>query len=63
MELHPGKLPPEIDPSLEPPNDLPKTTPPSSQYRYDRTPIYAELTYVDFISRSYSWTYSLTKPL
>ncbi|KKA23327.1 Dimethylaniline monooxygenase [Rasamsonia emersonii CBS 393.64] len=40
----PGKLPPEIDPPLEIPQNLPATTPPSSQERYDRTPIYAELT-------------------
>ncbi|PSN73391.1 FAD/NAD(P)-binding domain-containing protein [Corynespora cassiicola Philippines] len=44
FELNPGKLPPEIDPPLKPPATLPTTTKPSMQYRYDRTPIYSELT-------------------
>ncbi|KAF2099453.1 putative dimethylaniline monooxygenase [Rhizodiscina lignyota] len=44
IELHPGKLPPEVDTPLKIPKTVPRTTPPSSQYRYDRTPIYAELT-------------------
>ncbi|KAF2658833.1 putative dimethylaniline monooxygenase [Lophiostoma macrostomum CBS 122681] len=42
--LHPGKLPTETDPPLKTPARLPTTTPPSPQYRYDRTPIYADLT-------------------
>jgi hypothetical protein len=43
-ELFPGKLPPYVDPSLEIPRDLPHITAPSSQHRYDRTPIYEGLT-------------------
>ncbi|KAF2107995.1 putative dimethylaniline monooxygenase [Lophiotrema nucula] len=42
--LHPGKLPPAVDPPLHIPNALPQTTRPTSQYRYDRTPIYSNLT-------------------
>lgn len=44
FQLYPGKLPPETDPQLAIPNGLPKTTTPSPQERYDRTPIYAGLT-------------------
>ncbi|KAK3937935.1 dimethylaniline monooxygenase [Diplogelasinospora grovesii] len=40
----PGELPPQTDPPLEIPNDLPRTTPSTSQERYDKTPIYADLT-------------------
>ncbi|KAI9707837.1 MAG: hypothetical protein M1820_004442 [Bogoriella megaspora] len=43
-ELHPGKLPPEVDPPLSIPKHLPQTTPPTTQDRHDRTPIYKELT-------------------
>lgn len=44
MPIHPGKLPPEIDRPLDVPDNLPAVAPPSPQYRYDKTPIYAELT-------------------
>ncbi|KAI1617318.1 dimethylaniline monooxygenase (N-oxide forming) [Exophiala viscosa] len=40
----PGASPPDIDPPLTIPDTLPKTTAPSSQERFDRTPIYDDLT-------------------
>ncbi|KUL89853.1 hypothetical protein ZTR_02960 [Talaromyces verruculosus] len=40
----PGKLPPDIDPPLRIPDALPRTTEPSLQERWDKTPIYDELT-------------------
>ncbi|KAK4170147.1 hypothetical protein QBC43DRAFT_348581 [Cladorrhinum sp. PSN259] len=40
----PGALAPEIDPPLKPPENLPRTTPPSKQERYSQTPIYSSLT-------------------
>lgn len=43
-EPQPGKLPPDIDPQLRIPDDLPRTTQPSPQERWDKTPIYDELT-------------------
>ncbi|KAH8881341.1 putative dimethylaniline monooxygenase [Thozetella sp. PMI_491] len=42
--LHPGALPPQIDKPLNIPSKLPTTTAPSCQERYDKTPVYAELT-------------------
>ncbi|KAJ9272661.1 hypothetical protein DTO212C5_1388 [Paecilomyces variotii] len=44
LRPRPGALPTEIDPPLEIPKDLPTTTPPSSQERYEKTPIHEELT-------------------
>ena len=44
IELHPGKLPPDVDPPLELPGRLPQTTPPNRRQRYASTPIYEELT-------------------
>ncbi|KAI1472353.1 FAD/NAD(P)-binding domain-containing protein [Daldinia caldariorum] len=44
LEVHPGKLPPEVDPPLEIPKDLPQTTPPNQQERFSKTPIYNSLT-------------------
>ncbi|KAF2638802.1 FAD/NAD(P)-binding domain-containing protein [Massarina eburnea CBS 473.64] len=43
-QLYPGKLPPNTDPPLKIPERFPATTTPSEQTRYDRTPIYSELT-------------------
>ncbi|KAF1955038.1 FAD/NAD(P)-binding domain-containing protein [Byssothecium circinans] len=43
-QLHPGKLPPDIDPPLKAPSSFPSATAPSGQARFDRTPIYSELT-------------------
>ena len=56
-ELYPGKLPPDIDRPLEVPDELPQTTPPSAQYRYDTTPIYRDLTCVAALAET---TYKLT---
>ncbi|KAH8655135.1 hypothetical protein BGZ60DRAFT_459846 [Tricladium varicosporioides] len=44
LSLQPGGLPPDIDPPLKIPNNLPKTTPPNEQERYTQTPIYSSLT-------------------
>lgn len=44
LKLHPGALPPETDPSLHIPDHLPQTTAPNKQERFDRTPIYDDLT-------------------
>ncbi|CAI6337920.1 unnamed protein product [Periconia digitata] len=44
-QLHPGKLPPDVDLRLDIPNDgFPTFTAPSEQQRFDRTPIYSGLT-------------------
>ncbi|KAI9049658.1 hypothetical protein LZ554_006683 [Drepanopeziza brunnea f. sp. 'monogermtubi'] len=42
--LTPGGLPPDIDPPLRVPSDLPRTTSPNDQERYHLTPIYSSLT-------------------
>ncbi|ORY06365.1 hypothetical protein BCR34DRAFT_632247 [Clohesyomyces aquaticus] len=44
LPVLPGKLPPEVDPRLDIPNDLPKTTAPCKQERYSQTPVYNSLT-------------------
>ncbi|EXJ76958.1 hypothetical protein A1O3_10115 [Capronia epimyces CBS 606.96] len=44
LKIVPGALPPDIDRPLTIPDGLPKTTTPSSQERFERTPIYDELT-------------------
>ncbi|KAF2025141.1 FAD/NAD(P)-binding domain-containing protein [Setomelanomma holmii] len=44
IRLLPGMNPPMTDPPLKVPSNLPRIIEPASQQRYDRTPIYAELT-------------------
>ncbi|OTB12804.1 hypothetical protein K445DRAFT_369111 [Daldinia sp. EC12] len=44
LEVHPGKLPPDVDPPLEIPKELPQITPPNQQERFSKTPIYNSLT-------------------
>ncbi|KAI0121389.1 hypothetical protein BJ170DRAFT_644688 [Xylariales sp. AK1849] len=44
LPVHPGRLPPEIDPPLNIPNTLPCVVPPSQQERYAQTPVYESLT-------------------
>ncbi|XDG07450.1 hypothetical protein ABKA04_007065 [Annulohypoxylon sp. FPYF3050] len=44
LKVQPGKLPPEIDPPLEIPKDLPQTTAPDQRERFSKTPIYNSLT-------------------
>lgn len=44
LQLLPGALPPETDSPLEIPDNLPRTTTPNKQERFDRTPIYDDLT-------------------
>ncbi|KAF3764242.1 FAD/NAD(P)-binding domain-containing protein [Cryphonectria parasitica EP155] len=44
LPIEPGKLPPEIDPPLSIPNNLPRITAPSEQERYSQTPVYNSLT-------------------
>ncbi|KAI1803770.1 FAD/NAD(P)-binding domain-containing protein [Daldinia bambusicola] len=44
LELHPGKLPPEVDPPLEIPKNLPQMITPNQQERFSKTPIYNSLT-------------------
>ncbi|KAF2009660.1 putative dimethylaniline monooxygenase [Aaosphaeria arxii CBS 175.79] len=44
VTLKPGKLPLEIDPPLQLPSHLPVDTPPTTQHRWSKTPIYSELT-------------------
>ncbi|KAH6612416.1 dimethylaniline monooxygenase (N-oxide forming), partial [Boeremia exigua] len=43
-QLFPGKDPPEVDPPLKVPSNLPAAVAPSEQTRFDRTPIYDGLT-------------------
>ena len=50
--LLPGMLAPEFDSELRIPKHLPRTTPPNSQYRYETTPIYADLTCVKALYES-----------
>ncbi|KAH7374663.1 hypothetical protein B0T11DRAFT_344394 [Plectosphaerella cucumerina] len=42
--VHPGKLAPEIDPTLDKPPSLPATLKPNRQQRWTHTPIYGSLT-------------------
>ncbi|KAI0848154.1 FAD/NAD(P)-binding domain-containing protein [Daldinia vernicosa] len=44
LEVHPGKLPPDVDPPLEIPKELPQITQPNQQERFSKTPIYDSLT-------------------
>ncbi|KAF4624022.1 hypothetical protein G7Y89_g14154 [Cudoniella acicularis] len=44
LPIIPGSLPPDLDPPLRIPNDLPKVTSPSEQERFAETPIYSSLT-------------------
>ncbi|KAI2466479.1 putative dimethylaniline monooxygenase [Annulohypoxylon bovei var. microspora] len=44
LELQPGKLPPDVDPALELPPDLPQVTAPDQRERFSQTPIYNSLT-------------------
>ncbi|KAL7621349.1 hypothetical protein AAE478_008670 [Parahypoxylon ruwenzoriense] len=44
LEVRPGRLPPDIDPPLEIPTQLPQVTAPNQQERYSKTPIYSSLT-------------------
>lgn len=46
FQLSPGSLPPNVDPPSCIPQSLPAFTPPSERERYDRTPIYDNLTFV-----------------
>lgn len=43
--IHPGGLPPDVDPPVVIPDRLPITTPPVQQERFSHTPIYDSLTY------------------
>lgn len=47
----PGKLPFEVDPPLEIPDHLPQERKPIRHDRWDKTPIYADLTFVDMKSK------------
>jgi hypothetical protein len=42
----PGHLPPDVDPPVDIPPNLPTTTVPILEERFDQTPIYSELTWV-----------------
>ncbi|KAH7309995.1 hypothetical protein BKA65DRAFT_575794 [Rhexocercosporidium sp. MPI-PUGE-AT-0058] len=44
LPLQPGGLPPDVDPPLSIPNELPKITSPNRQERWHQTPIYRSLT-------------------
>ncbi|KXT11671.1 hypothetical protein AC579_7045 [Pseudocercospora musae] len=44
LPITPGALPPQLDTPLEIPESLPTTTLASTQHRYDKTPIYEQLT-------------------
>lgn len=44
LPIKPGKVPPEIDPPLGIPNELPRITAPSQQERFSQTPVYNSLT-------------------
>ena len=44
LPLTPGALPPQTDKPLSIPETLPATREPSAQYRFEKTPIYEELT-------------------
>ncbi|OTA95383.1 hypothetical protein M434DRAFT_208131 [Hypoxylon sp. CO27-5] len=44
LKVQPGKLPPDIDPPLEIPNELPQVTAPNRRERFSKTPIYNSLT-------------------
>ncbi|KAK2034526.1 FAD/NAD(P)-binding domain-containing protein [Colletotrichum zoysiae] len=42
--LQPGSLPPDVDPAVEIPSELPQVKPHNQQERYSQTPIYRSLT-------------------
>lgn len=42
----PGRLPPDLDPPIKTPTQLPTVTSPITKERFEQTPIYSELTYV-----------------
>ena len=44
LPIYPGRLPPETDPRLDIPADLPQAKPHNTQERYVLTPIYDSLT-------------------
>ncbi|KAI1392150.1 putative dimethylaniline monooxygenase [Hypoxylon trugodes] len=44
LELRPGRFPPDVDPPLRIPDQLPRITAPNQQERFSKTPIYASLT-------------------
>ncbi|KAK0101142.1 hypothetical protein ONS95_012876 [Cadophora gregata] len=44
LPLRPGGLPPDVDPPLSIPDALPRITSPSTQERWNKTPIYSSLT-------------------
>ncbi|KAG4436193.1 hypothetical protein IFR05_008321 [Cadophora sp. M221] len=44
LPLQPGGLPPDVDPPLSIPNELPRITSPNQQERWHHTPIYRSLT-------------------
>ncbi|KAI8966388.1 FAD/NAD(P)-binding domain-containing protein [Daldinia sp. FL1419] len=44
LEVYPGMLPPDVDPPLEIPKELPRITPPNQQERFSKTPVYNSLT-------------------
>ncbi|PVH71578.1 FAD/NAD(P)-binding domain-containing protein [Cadophora sp. DSE1049] len=44
LPLRPGGLPPDVDPPLSIPDELPKITSPNRQERWHKTPIYSSLT-------------------
>ncbi|KAH8647112.1 hypothetical protein BX600DRAFT_476148 [Xylariales sp. PMI_506] len=44
LQIHPGALPPDIDPPLNVPDALPAVLAPSTQERYSKTPVYNSLT-------------------
>jgi hypothetical protein len=46
LPFTPGGLPPDIDPPIPIPKDLPSVQPPNEQERWSKTPIYDTLTYV-----------------
>ncbi|KAK7718396.1 hypothetical protein SLS64_002349 [Diaporthe eres] len=44
LPINPGKLPPQIDPPVQIPDQLPRVTAPVEQERYSKTPVYNSLT-------------------
>lgn len=50
LPLSPGNPPPVVDPSSEIPRSLPALTPTCGRERYERTPIYGNLTSVSPVS-------------
>ncbi|KAI1771699.1 hypothetical protein F4818DRAFT_454486 [Hypoxylon cercidicola] len=55
----PGRLPPDVDPPLEIPKQLPQIAPPNQQERFSTTPIYNSLTtnVLDIAPRQYVENY------